>query len=125
MVTDVASVRWSQDEDYVLGAHYTEYGPSWEGWESLLPGRTKSAIKTRARTLGLTVPKRANTELSIEEIDILLAGIPEPSPSEDDVMKLLALGFTPSQIDRQKNWDEGKAKRLIINRWQRTFYDED
>lgn len=48
---------WTQAEDAIIRAHISEHGPGWDGWASLLPGRSKNAIAARKNKLGLDGPR--------------------------------------------------------------------
>ena len=98
---------WSAAEDAMLVAHYQERGPSWRGWADLLPGRSKKAIKTRASRLGLTAPERRAA-----------SAVRHPSEHGQRVRDLMAKGKTPSQIDREMRWPEGKAKQVLMGTWE-------
>lgn len=45
--------RWSDEEDALLVANYPKYGPKWDGWGELLPGRSRGSISVRASKIGL------------------------------------------------------------------------
>lgn len=45
--------KWTDDEVEILTEHYRDHGPSWDGWDSILPDRTYRAIKWKAHDLGL------------------------------------------------------------------------
>lgn len=44
---------WDNEECKILFDHYTDNGPNWDGWRSLLPKRTRGAIEGMARRLGI------------------------------------------------------------------------
>lgn len=46
-------MQWSDEEDAALAEHYPAHGGDWDGWETVLPGRTTVAIKTRASIVGV------------------------------------------------------------------------
>ncbi len=45
--------HWSAEEDAKLVANYPKYGLKWDGWDDLLPGRTRGSIGIRANKIGL------------------------------------------------------------------------
>lgn len=49
---------WKPEEDALVREHYPIQGPSWDGWNACLPGRTKASIQLRASKLGLSVERR-------------------------------------------------------------------
>lgn len=49
-----ASMEWTEGEIETLKQHYARRGPSWSCWASLLPNRTKGAIRSKANELGIT-----------------------------------------------------------------------
>lgn len=51
---------WTEREDAYLREHFTKRGPSWEGWATLLPGRTMWSIAKRAKSLGIPGPRGGN-----------------------------------------------------------------
>jgi hypothetical protein len=44
---------WTTSEVETLVESYQFYGPSWDGWGLVLPGRTHRAIREKAYALGL------------------------------------------------------------------------
>lgn len=44
---------WSPEEEATLREHYPAHGREWDGWELLLPGRTRRAIAVQATRLGV------------------------------------------------------------------------
>jgi hypothetical protein len=48
--------RWSAEELSALAEHYPVHGGSWEGWETVLPGRSLKAIQYKAHLLSLKAP---------------------------------------------------------------------
>lgn len=59
--------RWTPDEDELLREHYPEHGPSWDGWRRVLPTRSRWAVQTRAKKLGIKV----QTGWTAEEEELL------------------------------------------------------
>ena len=51
--------HWTEDEDHILRLNYPLRGPSWEGWATALPNRSKHSLRERARKLGLRASKEA------------------------------------------------------------------
>ena len=49
--------QWSDEELRTLEEKYSEHGPAWLGWETLLPKRSKRAIATKASDLKLQAPQ--------------------------------------------------------------------
>lgn len=47
------SDAWSDKELKLLMEHYPTKGAIWDGWDELLPNRSKTAIGTHARKIGL------------------------------------------------------------------------
>ena len=45
--------HWKPNEIAQLRRHYTTKGLVWDGWDELLPGRSRSAISSKASCLGL------------------------------------------------------------------------
>lgn len=56
--------RWSKSEDVVLDTWYASKGYAWSGWwcngGSLLDGRSRNALRNRAREIGAARKKRGN-----------------------------------------------------------------
>lgn len=46
-----AGERWTPEEDEAIRKFFPQHGADWDGWERLVPGRTRSAIKGRANRL--------------------------------------------------------------------------
>lgn len=51
----MAYTRWTKEEDGNLAVYYPIYGPNWDGWDELLPGRSRRAISARATKMGVYV----------------------------------------------------------------------
>ena len=51
------SAAWTEEELSILREHYRSHGSSWRGWAELLPGRSGSAVQSRAKKEGLRGPK--------------------------------------------------------------------
>jgi hypothetical protein len=116
---------WSQDEDRILMAHYQEHGPSWDEWESLLPGRSAQAIRMRASRLCLTrdiAPKgeakrkrRGHPDIRHRAIGVDMA----KDPKEGVVLRHMEQGMTMEEIDKRYHWVPGTTKRVVMARWDR------
>lgn len=63
----VRQKRWTPNEDELLREHYPEHGPSWDGWRRVLPTRSRRAVQTRAKKLGIKV----QTGWTAEEEELL------------------------------------------------------
>lgn len=59
--------RWTPDEDELLRELYPEHGPSWDGWRRVIPTRSRRAVQTRAKKLGIKV----QTGWTAEEEELL------------------------------------------------------
>lgn len=46
--------RWTKDEEAILARYFPRHPIDWEGWDELLPNRTRSSIRTHANAMGLT-----------------------------------------------------------------------
>ena len=44
---------WDALEDSALWSHFPEHGRDWDGWDRVLPGRSRAAISARASRLGV------------------------------------------------------------------------
>lgn len=51
MADSTYNARWTKTEDEALKLHFPLHGAKWEGWETLLPGRSSKAISCRAHIL--------------------------------------------------------------------------
>lgn len=106
----MASGRWTLLEDEMVVEYYQERGPRWEGWKDVLPNRTYSSIRDRAKRLGVQ-KSRYNAVTTIKYM--------EPDPYEDDVFIRLEAGFAPSQIDEVMGWPRGTAAAIAVDKWRR------
>ena len=106
----MATDRWTLLEDDMIVEHYQERGPEWEGWKDVLPNRTKSSIRSRAKRLGLR-RSRFNAVTMVKYM--------EPDPYENDVFARLEVGFAPSQIDDVMGWPRGTAAAIAVDKWRR------
>ena len=95
---------WSADELAILMAHYQDNGPGWVGWESLLPGRSQRAIEAAARRVGVAKTVRKPPRVMGD-------------PARAMVVKLMAEGMTPSQIDRKMLWRPGRTIGMLKRMW--------
>lgn len=101
------SGEWGYDELAILHDKYAEHGPTWVGWESLLPGRTAGAIACMASKVGLKC--RGNGPLERQ-----------PDPDEPIVLMKMEQGLTPAEIDEKMHWRRGRAKDVLTERWRRS-----
>lgn len=102
---------WSREDDDALRLHYPLYGPSWDGWEEVLPGRTTSAISSRAKLLGIVTNGRRGRRAQIAAA--------MPDPNEGYVMRCMEAGMTPTDIDRERKWPPNTTVRILTARWER------
>lgn len=49
---------WSTSDEKTLRECYPTYGPSWDGWKLLLPGKSAAAIANHASDMGVTTNGR-------------------------------------------------------------------
>lgn len=71
--------RWGPGEDAKLARHYPDHGADWDGWEGLLPGRSRRAIQCRAQDLGVRMEHRCANRpgsYSQEEDDAIIRHYP-------------------------------------------------
>lgn len=68
-------VAWSEAEDRVLSETYPLHGCDWDGWERVLPGRSVSAIRTRANRLLVRKPRQRGVSWTEDEERRLLVGV--------------------------------------------------
>lgn len=114
----MSAAKWTYEELAILRAHYRHEGFAWDGWESLLPGRTQEAIRRQATKQGLTgnnpppIPKpprrkpRRSHMLVVDE-------------SESYVLGKMKSGMTLSDIDKSRGWFPGRAKLILTSMWER------
>ena len=87
--------RWTAAEDAALLDHFCDHGGGWDGWDELLPGRSRAAIWARAHSLGIRMSKAARSESH-------------------------SRGKTCAEIDRMHHRHPGTARRVLVARWERT-----
>lgn len=112
--------NWTPSEDNALRTFYPKHGPSWDGWDEVLPDRSNESIRCRATRLRLTKPQRTADGQ-------LVRGRKGPSrhyagpvdPREHDVVTLMHAGWPPSRIDAHNGWEDGTARKLVTRRWLR------
>ena len=56
--------RWTPDEDEAVRTYFSEHGSKWEGWQTILPGRTSKAISVRAHVLGIRLNPEVHTQIA-------------------------------------------------------------
>lgn len=117
MTTRPRCKPWGEFEELSLKEFYPRHGPYWDGWGEVLPGRTSSAISSRAQKLGLHAPKVERREP--DEFDTEKGSVPSPIEYERTVTKLMKEGLAPSQIDQRMHWVTGTAMGIIKERWGR------
>ena len=103
-----ASLEWTESELDILRQHYARRGPSWSGWATLLPNRTKGAIRSKANDIGVTKThkrkSRSFTEAESKRIlktTIKLASSMGADPY-DVAMEIVRLG---DEYERQRTND--------------------
>lgn len=107
---------WGEFEELALREFYPRHGPQWEGWDEVLPRRTRHAIMQRAAKLGLRAPiirSKRNVEDGGDE------GRMPPHECERMVRRLMRKGLTPSQIDHQMRWMPKTAANILKYMWAR------
>lgn len=65
--------KWSPADEAALRRLYSVHGPSWDGWDVVLPGRRGRAIATHAQQLGLKARRRGADAWAPHEDRALLA----------------------------------------------------
>lgn len=100
---------WTDSEDELIRSAYPEHGPTWDGWAELLPNRSRRAIGLRASRLGVIMGWREQPE---DE------PIPDNGRHDRIVMRGMAAGKSPSQIDRENHWVRGTARRIVLLHWE-------
>lgn len=63
MTDTVYNAKWTPEEDEAMRTYFSEHGSKWEGWKTLLPGRTWKAIACRAHILGLTLRPEIHSQI--------------------------------------------------------------
>ena len=111
--------RWTAAEDAALLDHFCDHGGSWDGWDELLPGRSRAAIWARAHSLGIRMSKAARSESHSRG---QRARFDERwrDPYEGIVVRLMARGKTCAEIDEMHHRHPGTARRVLVARWERT-----
>ena len=81
--------KWSPADEAALRRLYSAHGPSWAGWDVVLPGRRGSAIRVHANQLGLKAGRGAADTWTPHEDRALLALVEGAADR---------LGRTPDQV---------------------------
>ena len=115
------SVTWSKDELAVLRANYNSKGCEWEGWKSLLPGRTNGAIRHKAFDIGLKAEADAPRAAPIRRRKPLMSRMRIIDDSERYVLTHLKDGLAPSEIDKRRGWPPGRTKLILTDMWRREW----
>lgn len=103
------SAFWTKEEEAILRAHYREVGSTWDGWETLLPGRTTEAIRWKAGKLKLADSREENRDMRCVD------------PVEHYILTCLRNGMTPSEVDKRSKWPPGRTKLILTEMWQREW----
>lgn len=114
--------RWTDEEHAILAKNYPQHGRHWDGWKTLLPGRSVSAIYQQAYSSGLTgvfeeeKPKPEPKKAKARQVIRVRA---TKDPYEDYVLACMKSGLTPSQVDSKLKWKPGKTVLVLTTRWYR------
>ena len=84
-----SSRKWSPADEAALRRLYSVHGPSWAGWDAVLPGRRGSTIRAHANKLGLKVGRKVEGAWEPHEDRALLALVDGAADR---------LGRTPDQV---------------------------
>lgn len=104
--------RWTPEEDETVRRHYPLHGPQWSGWDELLPGRSYSAIVSRAGRLGVALAPELRS-LAISRGLVGRGGLWTP---EEDA---LVAEHYPTRGPAWELWDEllpGRSRPAISRR---------
>lgn len=93
--------RWQAWEDELVSRHYPKRGTAWEGWETLLPARTRNSIGRRAGELGV----KSARFWTPEEDEVLRLYYPT-KPKEWDGWRRVLPGKTRQQMT-ERAWKIG------------------
>lgn len=117
---------WSEDEIAIIMANYPERGGEWEGWEMLLPNRTKASIAAKANRMHVYsevkkprkkyVRRKKQTKEPVTRIE---PPKPTPDPMERVVLRERKQGMTLAQIDKAHRWHSGRAYLILTEMWKR------
>lgn len=100
-MTDTAyNARWTPEEDEAVRMHFSEHGAKWDGWKTLLPGRTSKAISVRAHALGVRLHPEIHAQIMKDVARKRRAG-----RWTKDEETILAQYFPRHPIDWE-GWDE-------------------
>lgn len=99
----MASTRWSREDERILRTYYQMHGSDWEGWAMLLPERSPTSIREKAKKMNL------------------MKSGPAPAAtlrlSDSQVMRMFHQGVEPSRIDRILNAQPGTAHDIVVYSW--------
>ncbi len=89
--------RWTRDEEAILVRHFPCHHIDWDGWDELLPNRTKDSIRAHAYSMGLTYRGSVIRIFSEGERKMLLKAVLKLSETinatpYDVAMELVELG---------------------------------
>ena len=107
---------WGEFETLALMEFYPRHGPQWEGWDEVLPNRTRHAITLKAAKLDLKAPI-VRTGRNVDDDDD--EGSMTPHEYENIVRNLMGEGLSPTQIDRQMHWVPSTAANILKDIWAR------
>lgn len=101
-----AGERWTPEEDEAIRKSFPVYGADWVGWATLLPGRTRSAIKVRAARLCVRTNERSNPRRNwtVDEDAVLMEFYPAHGGDWEHWPAVLP--------GRSKSSINGRARRL-------------
>lgn len=111
-------MNWSQNEVAALKIYYPLHGPSWAGWEEVLPNRTLRAISRKANDLGVSFVQRQPVVRSKRHREYVRTSR-TADPMEPYVLGRMSEGLPPSEIDREMHWPRGRTVQILTERWAR------
>lgn len=107
---------WGEFETLALMEFYPRHGPQWEGWDDVLPNRTRHAIIQKAAKLDLKAPI-VRSKRNVEDDDD--EGSMTPHEYERIVRNLMGEGLSPTQIDQMMHWVPRTAANILKEIWAR------
>lgn len=110
-----AAKPWGEFETLALREFYPRHGSQWEGWDDVLPNRTRHAIADKAARLSVRAAPKTTRGTLGTSVD---TGPTPPSEYEKTVTRLMERGMSPTQIDTKMHWVRGTTVAILTNRWK-------
>lgn len=93
--------KWTRDEETILAQYFPRHPIDWDGWDELMPNRSRSSIRTHAYAMGLTYRGNVVRIFSEAEKKRLLKTVLQLS----DALKATPYDVAMELVELGKEWE--------------------